>query len=588
MADEEPKQAFSHSSSSKPAGNGEPRRKALLLVLLFAAAILSCEQHAKPLADAEESDAANAVPRSKSATLLVDLARSAAGIVHDIREHSIRALNLVRRILSGVTAAVDEQNFEKGRTVIVHLFEWKWSDIAAECERFLGPYGYAGIQVSPPNEHKHIVTEDHFAPWWQRYQPMGYRLNSRSGTEREFRDMVERCNAVGVRIYVDAIVNHMAKHTKDDRYSFPEVPFGIHDFNVPKGRCPSGDGWVSDYYQAENVRNCDLEGLNDLYFGPDNDFHTREVIVGYLNRLLEMGVAGFRIDAAKHMWPADLKDIVDRLKKTIWGTKPYIYQEVIDRTGLEAVRAAEYFDIGSVTEFKYGDEVFGIGTASKAAVWYSGFGEQWGLMPDKKALVFIDNHDNQRNHGGGGNVLTHKTPYEYKKAVAFMLAWDYGVTRVMSSYAFLDSDQGPPSDASGNTHSPTINADTTCGGGWICEHRWRQIRNMACFRNAAKGLPVQNWYDNGRNQIAFSRGSRAFFALNNEPHVLSRTLQTGLPAGVYCDVITGDPTISGCTGHSVVVDSAGLAWLEIYPGEDPMIALHVGAKAGSGGGRCRA
>ena len=24
------------------------------------------------------------------------------------------------------------------------------------------------------------------------------------------------------------------------------------------------------------------------------------------------------------------------------------------------------------------------------------------------AAVFIDNHDNQRGHGGGGNLLTHK------------------------------------------------------------------------------------------------------------------------------------------------------------------------------------
>lgn len=31
-----------------------------------------------------------------------------------------------------------------GKTVIVHLFEWKWNDIAAECERFLGPAGYCG------------------------------------------------------------------------------------------------------------------------------------------------------------------------------------------------------------------------------------------------------------------------------------------------------------------------------------------------------------------------------------------------------------------------------------------------------------
>lgn len=33
------------------------------------------------------------------------------------------------------------------RSGIVHLFEWKWDDIADECERFLAPHGYAGVQV---------------------------------------------------------------------------------------------------------------------------------------------------------------------------------------------------------------------------------------------------------------------------------------------------------------------------------------------------------------------------------------------------------------------------------------------------------
>ena len=34
-----------------------------------------------------------------------------------------------------------------GRSTMVHLFEWKWDDIANECEQFLGPKGYAGVQV---------------------------------------------------------------------------------------------------------------------------------------------------------------------------------------------------------------------------------------------------------------------------------------------------------------------------------------------------------------------------------------------------------------------------------------------------------
>lgn len=38
-------------------------------------------------------------------------------------------------------------NTKPGKTSIVHLFEWRWADIASECERYLAPNGYAGVQV---------------------------------------------------------------------------------------------------------------------------------------------------------------------------------------------------------------------------------------------------------------------------------------------------------------------------------------------------------------------------------------------------------------------------------------------------------
>jgi alpha-amylase len=97
------------------------------------------------------------------------------------------------------------------RSVMIHLFEWKWTDIANECERFLGPKGYAAVQVSPPNEH--ALVDNPYRPWWQRYLSVSYKLISRSGNVNQFKDMVNRCNAVGVRIYVDAVINHMAIST---------------------------------------------------------------------------------------------------------------------------------------------------------------------------------------------------------------------------------------------------------------------------------------------------------------------------------------------------------------------------------------
>lgn len=38
-------------------------------------------------------------------------------------------------------------HYVDNRTTMVHLFEWKFDDIAKECERFLGPAGYAAVQV---------------------------------------------------------------------------------------------------------------------------------------------------------------------------------------------------------------------------------------------------------------------------------------------------------------------------------------------------------------------------------------------------------------------------------------------------------
>ena len=37
--------------------------------------------------------------------------------------------------------------------VMVHLFQWKFNDIANECETVLGPKGFDAVQITPPNEH---------------------------------------------------------------------------------------------------------------------------------------------------------------------------------------------------------------------------------------------------------------------------------------------------------------------------------------------------------------------------------------------------------------------------------------------------
>jgi len=59
------------------------------------------------------------------------------------------------------------------------------------------------------------------------------------------------------------------------------------------------------------VRNCRLVGLPDLFLSKD---YVSDRVAEYMNHLIDLGVAGFRVDAAKHMWPNDLNKLINKLK----------------------------------------------------------------------------------------------------------------------------------------------------------------------------------------------------------------------------------------------------------------------------------
>ncbi|CAJ0932295.1 unnamed protein product [Ranitomeya imitator] len=54
---------------------------------------------------------------------------------------------LLLLLLLGTCTCQFNPNVACGRTSIVHLFEWRWDDIAEECERYLGPNGFGGVQL---------------------------------------------------------------------------------------------------------------------------------------------------------------------------------------------------------------------------------------------------------------------------------------------------------------------------------------------------------------------------------------------------------------------------------------------------------
>lgn len=59
---------------------------------------------------------------------------------------------------------------------------------------------------------------------------------------------------------------------------------------------------------------------------------------------------------------------------------------------------------------------------------------------------------------------------------------------------------------------------------------------------------MDNWWSNGNNQIAFSRGAKGFFAVNKAGYDMNENLYTGLPDGSYCNVVSGDFYDGTCAG----------------------------------------
>ncbi|MBE1492672.1 carbohydrate-binding module family 20 domain-containing protein [Plantactinospora soyae] len=446
------------------------------------------------------------------------------------------------------------------KDVIVHLFQWPWASIATECTTVLGPKGFGGVQVSPPQEH--VVLPGRGYPWWQDYQPVSYQLTTRRGDRAAFASMVRTCHDAGVKIYVDAIVNHMAGGASTGagsggstygHYSYPAVPYGNDDFHHC-GR--NGNDDIANWSDRWEIQNCELVDLSDLRTEAS---YVRGRLTAYLNDLVSLGVDGFRVDAAKHLPAADLAAIVDPVSGS-----PYVFSEVIEGGSGEPT-PEEYAGVGDVTEFRYGDVVgnaFSGGNLANLNNLASSM-----RLSSGDAVAFVDNHDTQRN---GRARLTYKNGSAYALAEAFMIAWPYGVPQVMSSFTFSDPEAGPPRNGNGTTSS------VNCANGWACEHRWRTTANMVGLRNAAAGAGVTNWWSNGGNQIAFGRGSTGYAAFNRNGGALTRTFQTSLPAGTYCDVMNGDFSGGACTGTTYPVNSAGQVTATVPA--NGALALHVNAR----------
>lgn len=449
--------------------------------------------------------------------------------------------------------------------VIAIVFQTNWNSVAKECTEAYGPEGVGYVQVSPPMESIQ-GTE-----WWTSYQPVSYKLDSKLGTEAEFKTMIATCNAAGVEIIADSVINHttgadqgegtgVAGSKYDGEGNFPAIPYTKENFHD----CTKN---IGDYTNADEVQNCRLTSLQDLDTSQE---YVQDKLADYMNRLLDLGVYGFRVDAVKHIATADVAAIKAKLAEKSGRNADDIFfeQEVIGNASEAAeIQPSNYVANGKVSEFNFTNHLSvafagDITDASKGLAKVGGDG--W--VSSDKAAVWVTNWDTER-----GSSITYKKGSKYLLANAFMLAYDYGQPHIYSGYYFDNSDDGAPGAT--ETSVPDMECPTDgsmTSGTWQCAERWTAIRGMIGFHNAVNGTDVTNWKAYDTNVLGFGRGDVGYLALNNSADDSKQTFQTSLPAGEYCNVYaTGD-----CSATVTVKDDGTF---DATLAKNSAIAIYAGA-----------
>ncbi|HPI41581.1 MAG TPA: alpha amylase C-terminal domain-containing protein, partial [Pseudobdellovibrionaceae bacterium] len=208
---------------------------------------------------------------------------------------------------------------------------------------------------------------------------------------------------------------------------------------------------------------------------------------------------------------------------------PYIYLELILGPN-EPIPVQKYLEFADINVFPYS---FMIGNAfhQKNLKSLQKLNEQ--LPPSEKSIVFLENHDLERMDKFKNQlILSLHDQKLHQLGSVFMLTWPYGYPQVYSGFQF------PNYDAGSGTQT-VLNSNGECLEPWSCQHRALGIAALAQFRNHTNSFfNISNWWNYGKDQIAFSRGKLGFVVINLSAHSLNHVIPTDLRDGTYCNILS--------------------------------------------------
>ena len=201
-----------------------------------------------------------------------------------------------------VTSNVDRMTHDPSATnteSILHVWSWNFPAIAENMKQ-IADAGFTMIQTSPVNacfspEGGNIkIFDEKEGNWYHYYQPTDWTIgNNILGTEAEMKEMLDSAKKYDIRVLVDVLPNHTAFNIDLVSEEFYEAVGGREKMFHTKGL----EG-INDY---NNRTQCTHQGVGGLPDVNTENPHFQKYYMLFVNKLLEMGVGGFRYDTAKHI-----------------------------------------------------------------------------------------------------------------------------------------------------------------------------------------------------------------------------------------------------------------------------------------------
>lgn len=179
--------------------------------------------------------------------------------------------------------------------------------------------GFNAVQISPLQNTKDDTSNN----WWILYQPINFEIGNRIGSKEELKSLCDEAMKYDIIIIADTVINHLANVSdRDPLTPHPEIDINIKNNENCFKEKKNVTNW-DDRYQVTNY--CmGLPGLN-----PNSEI-VQSKIIKMLNEYLDLGINGFRFDAAKSIaLPEEGCSFFPNVTYSLKRWVPLIYGEVL-------------------------------------------------------------------------------------------------------------------------------------------------------------------------------------------------------------------------------------------------------------------